>query len=293
MGTTSPSHHAPGDVRSPRPNASAADAKGVRLPRPVVWTIVFVVAVAVGAIGVGAALSDQPGDLPFEAAKAGIQLLAVAVLGGAVTYAYRVLDERRQERARVAAESREDKRRKEAEAREERRLLDDYRAGIARDLIEAYHAIKTVRRTLHASGFRPPASGTLSAEDREMLWRQMEALVGAQLALERVVSEVEAQPPVFEPHVAAITSMLGGAEEYVNDAITDWQQHGPGFEVGVELASAISPARNLRRFLSGVQMKAAVSRPIVEAVRLIHSLRLRVSPEELGVPAAEAGPDEP
>jgi hypothetical protein len=183
-----------------------------------------------------------------------------------VAAAFRVLDERRQDR----------------------RLLDEYRAASAGELIDAYHRIKAVRRTLRAIGFRPTASGTLSAEQSGRFQRQMELLNDAQLTLERVKRDVEHQRPVFKDLGALILKELDVAEGYVNHVIRDWENRGTTVVAGANVSWIMASLGNLRSFLLSAGddegLKQNVSEPILEAARLIHSLRLRVSPAELGVP---------
>jgi hypothetical protein len=79
-----------------------------RLP----WWLAPVVAaaVAVAFIAFGAIFTSESGDLWFELAKAGVQLLAIVVLGSAVAAAFRVLDDRREGRRIGASEQREEDR---------------------------------------------------------------------------------------------------------------------------------------------------------------------------------------
>jgi hypothetical protein len=261
-----------------------------RLP----WWLAPVVAaaVAVAFIAFGAIFTSESGDLWFELGKAGVQLLAIVVLGSAVAAAFRVLDDRREGRRIGASEQREEDRKLAAERREERRLLDEYRAGIAAELVDAYHRIKAVRRTLRAIGFGPTASGTLSTEQRTDFRRQMELLNDAQLTLEKVKRDVEGQPPVFEHLGQPIWEKVDRAERYVNQVIGDWEDPGTKVEVDADLSSIMASLGNLRSFLLSAGddegLKQNVSEPILEAARLIHSLRLRVSPAELGVPTEAA-----
>lgn len=80
-----------------------------------------VAAVAVAMIVAGKSGSD---DFALELAKAGLQLLVVAIFGGAVSQAFRSLDAHR----------------------EELRRIDAYRAATVDKLFDAYHQVKAVRR---------------------------------------------------------------------------------------------------------------------------------------------------
>jgi hypothetical protein len=78
-----------------------------RDPRRVPWSAVLVflgaLLVAGGAIWLGVSNASSGSDLWFEAAKSGLQLLAIVVLGGAVAWAFRQLDARREEGRRLDA----------------------------------------------------------------------------------------------------------------------------------------------------------------------------------------------
>jgi hypothetical protein len=222
-----------------------------------------------------------------------MQLLAVVVLGGVVTAAFRTLDARREGRREEAAEDREEQRKIAAEKRADRRLLDEYLGGLAGELIDAYLRIKAVRRKLRAIGLRPPVSGRLSPEQRDDYREQMDVLVDAQLALEKVKDDVDNQPPVFAPHGALISKEIRRAEGYVNEVIKEWEDHNADFQSGSDLSAVMAPLGHLQSFLLGAHeddgLKDNVSSPIAEAARLIHSRRLRVSPSERGVPSSEDG----
>jgi hypothetical protein len=129
-------------------------------------------------------------------------------------------------------------------------------------------------------------SGTLSADQRDGLQAQMDTLVDAQLALEKVKREVEAQPPVFRPHHATLKEKIDGAESYVNHVIDDWTGHAEELRGDAGLGSIIASLEHLQSFLGSAGdkegLKQNVSEPIVDSALLIHSLRLRVSPTGVG-----------
>ena len=107
-----------------------------RVPWWVIVVFLLALLVAVAAIWVGAAKStSRSADLWFEVTKAGLQLFAIALLGGAVAWAFKILDARR----------------------EDRRRQDEYLARIADQLWDAYLRVKSVRRALRAAGFAPQA----------------------------------------------------------------------------------------------------------------------------------------
>jgi hypothetical protein len=222
--------------------------------------------IAVGLFAAGAALSNSRGDLPSEVAKAGVQLFAIVLLGGAVTFAFGELNGRREQRREIAAE-----------ARDERRKLDAYRAEVAGELIAAYHRAKAVRRTLRAAGFEPPVSGTLTVEQRAEFWEQLKLLNACQLTLEKVSHDIEGQPEVYGADSALIKSEVDGAEDKVNKIIADWEKHGRAFTVDADLGSLMTAVKSLRLFLLGAGVKQDLANPIANAARRIHALRLRAS----------------
>jgi hypothetical protein len=181
--------------------------------RAAIAVFLFAVAVAVGLITVGSIWAS--GDVPLEAAKAGLQLLAVAIFGGAVAAAFRWLEAYRDEQRRTEAASRVEQRRCEAASREEERRLDDYRAARVAELWDAYNRIKTVRRALRAAGFAAP-SGKLTDEQIAVFRTRMVELNDAQLSLEKLVKLINGQKDVFGREYASITD--GSCERNITSA---------------------------------------------------------------------------
>jgi len=238
------------------------------------------------------------GDLSFELSKAGIQLLAIVIFGGAVAAAFRSLDARR----------------------EDLRRLDAYRAATVDELLDAYHRIKAVRRALRASGFDQQDSESVSAEqcaayhgvkavrralracgfdklDSERVSAEqsadfrarMEALNDAQLALEKLAQIVHDEKRVFGAHHACIARLIRKAEKYVGNVIKDWEEHGRNVQAGADLAEVTRPLTRLKAFLGGAYddegIKRDLSEPIYVAASLIQSLRFGRDP----VPSQQAG----
>ncbi len=268
---------APGEPRSelqtPGPNGGDDRSR----PSWAVYAIFAGVAlIAVGLFAAGAALSGSRGDLPFEVAKAGVQLFAIVLLGGAATFAFGELNDRREQRREIAAE-----------VREELRALDAYRAEVAGELIGAYPRVKAVRRTLRAVGFEPPVSGTLTVEQRGEFWEQLKLLNACQLTLEKVSRDIEGQPEVYGEDSAFIKSEVDRVEDHVNKIIADWEKYGRTFTVDADLVTVMTPARNLKAFLRGARVKDYVANPIADTARRIHALRLRVQPNDAAAGQAD------
>lgn len=223
-----------------------------------VAAVLAVVLIIVGSVG--------SGDLSFELAKAGIQLLAISIFGGAVTAAFRSLDARR----------------------EDLRRLDAYRATTVNELLDAYHRIKAVRRVLRASGFDKGDSPPVSADQSADFRTRMEALNDAQLALEKLAQVVDGEKRVFGADHASIARLIRKAEDYVGNVIQEWERHGRNVQAGADLAEVTTPLTNLKTFLGGAYdeegIKRDLSKPIYEAARRIQSLRFGGDP----VPSEQA-----
>ena len=237
--------------------------------RAAIAVFLFAVVVAVSLIIVGSIWAS--GDVPLEAAKAGLQLLAVAIFGGAVAAAFRWLEAYRDEQ-----------RRSEADSREQQRRLDDYRAARVAELWDAYNRIKTVRRALRAAGFAAP-SGKLTDEQIAVFRTRMVELNEAQLGLEKLVKLINGQEDVFGREYASITDGISRAEHYVGHIITAWE-NSQAIRAGADLAEIRTPSAskklsNLWPFLDRASaadgFKSEVSIPIRDAATKIQSLRIK------------------
>jgi hypothetical protein len=255
-----------GEGELPTPGPNRKDDHRSQRSRLVYAIFAAVALIAIVLFAAGAAFSTSRGDLPFEVAKAGVQLFAIVLLGGAATFAFGELNDRREQRREIAAE-----------AREERRALDAYRAEVAGELIGAYHRVKAVRRTLRAAGFEPPVSATLTVEQRAEFWEQLKLLNACQLTLEKVSRDIEGQPGVYGEDHASIKKEIDRVEDHVNKIIANWEEYGRTFTVDADLATIMAPMKSLRSFLLGARVKDYVANPISDAARRIHALRLRVS----------------
>jgi hypothetical protein len=221
--------------------------------------VVFLVAVAVAVVLIIVGSIWASGDVALEAAKAGLELLAVAILGGAVAAAFRWL---------------------EAD-RDEQRRLDEYRAERVGELWDAYHRIKAVRRALRAAGFAAP-SGKLTGEQLAVFCTRMMELNDAQLSLEKLVKLIDGQDDVFGEECGSITKWISQAEGYVGRIITAWE-NSQAIQAGADLAeirmqSANKKLGNLWPFLDSAHaggFKSEVSKPIRDAATKIQSLRIK------------------
>jgi hypothetical protein len=206
--------------------------------------------------------ASRSDDLWFEVAKAAIQLVAIAVLGGAATAAFRSREHRRDERLR----------------------LDEFRAETAEQLWDAYHRIKAVRRSLRAAGFGPNRSETLTAEQAAAFGTLMERLSEAQLTLEMLKRTFDTQAFLFAPDGPYLTHLLEQAENYVNEVGKVWRAHGEAVAKGdssfadlmrkngrPSALAAFVGSREGEQGMAGIE--PGVSDPIAAAARRIQGLR--------------------
>lgn len=219
---------------------------------------VFLLAVFVAAVLILVGSIWASGDVALEAAKAGLQLLAVALLGGAVAAAFRWLDA----------------------DRDEQRRLDDYRSARVGELWDVYHQIKAVRRALRAAGFAA-TSGRLTDEQIAVFRTRMVELNDAQLSLEKLLKLIDGQDDVFGRECGSITEGISQAERYVGHIITAWENSQAiqaGADLGeIRIQSAHEKLGDLWPFLEGASaggFKSQVSKPIRDAATKIQSLRI-------------------
>lgn len=176
--------------------------------------VIGLVLVGAGAVAVG----ERRDDLWFEAAKAGLQLGVVTVLGSLVGYALRYFE----------TQDAETRRRRERDADEWRRL-NEARLRVFRDVVDAYNRAKAVRRILRSLGVLI-VDAPLSEAQAEGLRSQMLALNDAQLTLEAVKREVAESHLFRDP--SRLQEYLRLAEEFLADVLTNWERHGGGIWAG-------------------------------------------------------------
>lgn len=183
---------------------------------------IFVIGVFLAVLG---GIQDSHSQIWLEIGKSGLQLSVVAVLGGSVGFLWKRIDQLRRER---------DQR-------------DAHQLEILREVIEAYNRIKSARRFLRALGFRPAQGGTLTSDQVTGFEAQLASLNAAQLSLERIKREVEAQPSLF-PEPAHILCSLKKVEKYVHEVVEDWEDHGESISAGAS-KQGLECLKNLTKFL--------------------------------------------
>jgi hypothetical protein len=172
----------------------------------------LVIALALIIVGVVFADHKRP-DLAFEAAKAGIQLGVITIVGAAITQGLKGFNDSRERRLKRLDID-----------REERQRMNEYRLGVFRDTVDAYNEVKRVRRLLRAAGLGGDAA-TVSAEQLATYESGMEALNKAELALEKIGREVGAQQAAFA-HAWTQIEGLKTSQDYLRQVLAVWERGG-------------------------------------------------------------------
>lgn len=191
--------------------ADPSDAESSRRTATVATVAAVAVAVAVALIVVGIVVVGGHA-VWLEGAKAGFQIVVIVLLGTAVTYGLRQLDEARAERSKKADIDREEERRRR-----------DYRLGVFRDAVGVFTRVRTVRRSLRALGVAAGPAEPLVADTIAEFNLQMRALNEAQLSLERIEREIRAQPGVF-PGTYAEIEKFHCAEKFLRSVLEVWER---------------------------------------------------------------------
>jgi len=182
-----------------------------------------IIVLAVVLLAIARIVAPSVGSFRLELAKAFVQLAVITLLGGAVAATLRYVES----------------------LREENRRLNEYWAGLFREVVAAYNEIKTVRRTLRAFGFRKTPAGSLSAEQAVQFWAQMTSLLQSQLSLERVERELRTSPEADATHAREAIQTV---ETYVHDIVKEWEDYGLEITEGVA-SNRLEKLEELRSFL--------------------------------------------
>jgi hypothetical protein len=150
-----------------------------------------------------------------------IQAASVFFLGGLLTIAVRLLEDRRRRRSQA----------------------DEYRWEVLRRLITAYNDLKAVRRNMRGLGFCR-SCGSLEQWQANEFHAQMHDLVRAELALEEITLLLGARKEIF---ASLKYDPLGCTTRALRRVIDDWEEHG--YRVAPGLPIRTWHYRNLRRFV--------------------------------------------
>jgi len=123
-------------------------------------------------------------------------------------------------RRRAEDEKRRDEERRKAENR------DELRKNLLERLNRTYFDFKRAKRLLRAKAFTPPYYGMLNQEatvNLEQYDEQLEILNDAQLELEHIAKDVEANHMLFE-HSKEIAAAIRVMEESLKQVVTEWER---------------------------------------------------------------------
>jgi hypothetical protein len=226
-------------------------------------------ALSIAGIVIGMLKTDLDDEFWLEIARAGVQVLAVVVIGGAVAAAWRYLEQERS-----------DQQKRLADEREQQRQLHEQQLAVFRQIVESYNEVKAIRRTLRSIGLRE-ATGTMSETQVRGFRELMLRLNVVQLAFEALKREL-GETDFFKEDTAEIVKRLYYVESHLNIVLQVWEKDGSAIEVGSDagfvslgLVGLIGPSKGLkerfeRRNSRTTSFKEGVVIHRREITRLIH-----------------------
>ena len=206
------------------------------------WLLAGGAALGVALLVVGIAVSEQKADVGLEVAKVGLQVLAVGIVGGALAFAWRVEEKRRDERKKRIEQ-----------AREERLAIHDRQLAMFLQVVSAYNGVKALRRSLKSLGLKS-GEAPLTAWQADGFHEQMGRLNELQLVFEAMVREL-GETDLFDSDTAAIVRELSAIEKYLNDVLACWEERGANVRDGSPRAHVASELKDLldaRLFKCGI-----------------------------------------
>jgi len=181
---------------------------------------------------IGAVMSDQRRELWLELARVGIQLLAVGIVGGALSAGWKLAEQRRSDRRRDF----------ELELENKREVHERQLATFVQ-VVAAYNGVKSVRRTLKSLGLKS-REGVLDTWQVAGFHAQMARLNELQLVFEAMVREL-GETDLFSSDTGTITRELAGIESYLNEVLAVWENHGADIREGSSRAPVADGLRGL------------------------------------------------
>ena len=291
--------------------------------RTLPWLIGVIAAVGLATAGLGSWLAWVSNDewydaLWLEVAKAGVQVVAVGVLGGALAAAWHSITAERERR--LVSEAKEaDERRADAAKEAERRTERNAKIrGELADLIVLYNDVKAIRRTLRSLGldvklyvdverregltkeqaeaeaqtqreqFKKAIS--LTEEQARGFHEQMRILNTLQLGYESKVRQFAQADLLGEKDTATVRKQLEDIESYLNHVLALWTKHGWAIREGTRLDVVSDGLSALYR---QAQFKPGIKQPMRKITRLINKHLFGAPAKTHREPAAEAAVGSP
>lgn len=199
-------------------------------------------------------------NLLLEVAKAGIQLLAVGVLGGALGFAWKALATEKEKEAERRAKVRSE-------------LLD---------IVALYNNVKSVRRSLRSIGLdpkynhqynEPPPSadidnhGNFTKCQAQDFQEQMRTLNTLQLDFESKKRQFS-QTDFLGEETPNVVANLEVIEKHLNKIVKEvWEKGGGAIQAGVSIEAV---STKLISLFDTIEFREAVSDPLGEITRIIN-----------------------
>jgi len=176
----------------------------------------FAAALSLAGVVVGARLTDRDDELWLEVARAGVQVVAVSLIGGSVAAAWKYFEQ----------------------IREKKRELREQQLAVFRKIVESYNEVKAIRRTLSSLGFRQ-ATGAMTDRQIAGFRDLMLRLNDVQLEFEAVGREL-GETDYFRDDTAKIVEGINEIESHLNDVLQVWEKQGSTIEVGTKSNIVVS-----------------------------------------------------
>lgn len=230
-----------------RPQIAARDYERQRRQSARDWLIaVLIVAgvLSVAGIVLGMLLTDSDDEIWSDVARAGVQVVAVGLIGGAVAAAWRYFEQER----------------------DWERQVHEQQLAVFRQVVESYNEVKAIRRTLRSLGLRG-FTGALNEVQVNGFREQMLRLNAVQLSFEALKREV-GETDIFEEDTPALVLGLYKIEHYLNRVLAVWEHGGSQIEVGSDGRVFSGGLKDLIGPSSG--FKPGIVVPRREVATLIH-----------------------
>jgi hypothetical protein len=199
---------------------------------------------SVGGIVIGTLLTHRDGDLWSEVARAGVQVVAVGLIGSAVAAAWRYFE---LDRDRL-------------------RQVHEQQLAVFRQVVESYNEVKAIRRTLRSLGLRS-FTGTLNELQASGFREQMLRLNVVQLSFEALKREIY-ETDIFKDDRPALVMRLYEIEHYLNGVLHIWEDGRWQIEAGSDGAVVSSGLNDL--IGPSMCFKAGIGAHREEITTLIH-----------------------
>jgi hypothetical protein len=246
------------------------------------WWLLSLLVLGLAVIIVGAWRAHLTDDRWFdglwlEVAKAGVQLVAVGVLGGALAAVWQNINARRQMKDKEIADQRDERAKLAAKEREQEIERNDKIRTELVSLVALYNSVKSVRRILRSLGLdlkTYPDAERERAREIGLTGEQSEGFHAQMLILSKIQLDFESKAKQFgqtnflDDETDNVVKNLGRIENHLNQVLWLWEQRGWTIREGTNLGQVSDGL--VRLFRVGDHMRPEVSEPLREITRLIN-----------------------